>query len=188
MPRASWTAIAILLALLWATRFVVDPRAPTGPTDAVAEKQKGDRAFDAEQWWQAGRQYRLAFALEDPRDPERVTHRAFLAQQAGVAYARVATAAPADAAAGERRDAKRLATLWLEEALALDGTRGWVHFERASLFDRTPEALRDPALAREAYAAFVAWVEDAGRAGRGKPAPDDLAVALARDRIKQLGE
>ncbi|MDJ0974290.1 MAG: hypothetical protein QNJ98_07515 [Planctomycetota bacterium] len=187
MTQRTWTTILIVMALLWATRFVVDPRPSTGPTDPVAEKEKGDRAFEAEQWWLAGRQYRRAFALEDARAEDRLPHRAFLAQQAGVVYARVATDEASATSEAERRDAQSLAGLWLEEALALDASRGWLHYELALVYDRLPEALREPVLARDAYAAFVAWVDDPQSAGQ-KPEADAPPVALARKRLQELTE
>ena len=186
MTRARWILLGIVLVLLWGTRFVVNPRPVRGPTDAVAEKQLGDQAFDSALWWEASRHYRAAFALEPARSEDRRAHRAFLAQQTAAAFGRIVTEGPTGLSIAERRTAKGYASLWLDEALALDASRGWLHYERATLHDQGPEELREPDIARAAYEAFVRWVEDEAQPGRGKPKSGDPAVAAARQRIEAL--
>ncbi len=186
MNRARWTLLGVVLVLLWGTRFVVDPRPVRGPTDAAAEEQLGSAAFEAARWWEAASHYRAAFALQDAHVAERLPQQAQIAHRTAQSYARMVTEGAVGAAISERRRAQNAAEMWIDEALALDASRGWLHYERAVLLDRAPAELREPLLAREAYTAFVQWVEDAERPGADKPKVDHPAVAEARTRIEAL--
>lgn len=187
MSRRTLYVVLGVVVLLWASRFVVDPRPPSGPTDPAQPKAEGDAWFEAADFSRAARSYRLAFALEDPRDPKRQSHRRFLAFQVARSLARYVSVPPATAGRADLERAQDGATRWLDETLALDPGEGWAHYERAILLDRCPEPLRKPEVARGAYEAFVAWVDDADAKRANKPAADEPVVTAARKRLAELG-
>lgn len=130
------------------------------------------------QWRRAGGGYVKAFRLADPV-PAEVGARALLAFRIGRAWSKSARFSTDEA---RRRPHGDRALFWFAHARRLKPDLRQVHFERALLFDSDIEGVRDPARAREAYAAYLAACAETGRASESELE----RLKVANERIKEL--
>ena len=98
-----------------------------------------------------------AFRMEDPV-PERTEQRALLAFRIGRA---LSSASRRGITHPHRGTLGRRAVLWFGEAVALQPSLAYAHFERAVMFESDVHAVRDLDRARQAYTRFLE--ETAGR-------------------------
>lgn len=155
MRRWGWILLAVLLAGLWASRFVVDPRPPTGPTDPAPFIEAAERAYEDGEWETAVENYRLALRLLDPRDASLRAKRSEYALYAGWALKSRIERTDEGADLEDLERLRRRAVSWFEVSRRIGPDDGRAHFLEGRLFDRIPEPLREPKRAVAAYRRYL---------------------------------